>query len=258
MSLETEEATSGGFSDAEDNNVAGYKAVHWLAIAALALGLFSLLALATRFLWFAPAIAVGVSVVAVVLTRPTQDRYTGRWLAVVGLVLGAFAMACAPIATMSRNRVLYSAAADFGANWLRLVVDGQDQLAHQYTLDSSNRQLNDDLTVIYKPTTTGIANAGRPGGPPTDRYSEMVEFMSQDILQDLKECGKGAQIELLENVSIDVAPSTRRDLVRQVYRVTPTDGGEPVDVGIAFQRQLHTDAGKALWQVLRCTPPSEQ
>ncbi len=257
MSLETEEASSGGFSSAEDNNVSGYKAIHWLAVVSLLLGLFSLLALATSFLWFTPAIAVGASIVAIVLTGPKQDRYSGRSLAIAGLVLGAFAMACAPMARLSRQQALYSAGAEYSKNWLRLVLEGKDQVAHQYSLESSERQLNEDLAELYKPINYDEIVEQTGTRPPIDPYSAMTDLLSSDAVTDLKACGPDAQIELLENRGTEYVPSRGSDAVIQVFRVTPKSGGDPVDVRVEIERKYHPEVKKGLWRTIRIAGADE-
>jgi len=256
MSIETEPSPA-GFSETRDDNVVGYQPVHWLAVVALIVSLISMLALATSFLWFTPLIAIGAAVVALIQTRPGQQRYSGRTLAVAALVIGVFSFVVTPVATFTRHRALLHAATEFSTDWLNLVVDGQEKLAHQYTLETSDRRLNENMEVVYKPLTNAeIRSAGID--LMIDRHSELQDFIRKKPFPQLLKCGQGARIELVSNVSAGAVPKEKhRYQITQIYRVTPTNskGPDPVEVRLVLERRYHPEVSKGLWRVVECEDP---
>jgi hypothetical protein len=113
---------------------ASYRPMSGWALAALALGLASPLALAGPLLWLVPAAGVVCGLIAVRQIRAAAGDLAGFGLAWAGLWLALVFLIAGPVHTVSRNLWLGSRAATFADGWFELLRHNQTHEAHQMSL----------------------------------------------------------------------------------------------------------------------------
>jgi len=101
--------------------VEGYRALSLWAMAALALGLLSGIAVFSPLLGIFPLAAIGVAGYALWRISVYSDRLAGRWMAIVPLILAPFFLGWGLSRDFSRREVLYGLAREFADDWLSLL-----------------------------------------------------------------------------------------------------------------------------------------
>ena len=170
-------AAHGGM-DARPGDAAGeaadYRSLSIWAIVGCGLGLLSFLSLTHPSLWLVPFLAVLCSLVALVRIRRDPDYLMGIKAAQVGLALGLFFLACAPVRYLGERRLLQREAEAFFQVWLEAVRSGRLEEAHQATLHPRYRQpRGTDLREFYRSSP--------------DDQKDLESYFSFGVAKDLRE-----------------------------------------------------------------------
>lgn len=104
---------------------ADYRPVSPLAVAALAAGLFSTLALLSRTAWVVPLLGVGLSAAALAEIRRSDGRRAGRLLAIAGLALALGCGTQAVTAALVSRWIGAGRAAAAATVWIDAVREGR-------------------------------------------------------------------------------------------------------------------------------------
>lgn len=227
------EQTTTRFSNREElEQIDEYRRFNFLAVLAVVLGIASAGMLLHLYLWLIPILAIFFGLTALARIRK-NDNMGGYALAWAGIALSLFFSTWAASGIYFQRRSIYREAQDVAHQWFDLVLDGEDEIAHQSMLHPSARQA---------------------GGLSVDDYYALDEKARKDMdkvfhTPPVSEIlgKKNAQVELLDNVTQDV-DLTYAQLIRQVYRVTLPDR-EPIDLMMAITREFKDDLGRASWIV---------
>jgi hypothetical protein len=205
-----------------------YRSVSFLAISSFVIGWLSAVALATPGLWFVPIIGLLCGALGVYRTSSGADRLAGKGLAVCGLCLSIFFGSWAPVRYFARQKMLESQSIQFCEDWLRLVLRGQLEPAHQAYLNYRFRQ----------PEGTSLANYY--GTNERDR-KDMEKFFSLGITSDLRSLPPTAVIRHQGTAVLDIRGDTADAI--HTFEVTgdSTSRNQQVHVRMHVQRQKIMD-----------------
>ena len=225
--------------DAADEEVERYRAVSSLALAGLAAGLLSPLAMFASVLWLAPLTAVVLSGLALrrIASRPSE--LIGRPAALVGLLLGAAFLVAAPVEGFVYRYVLRQQAGQFAGTWIDAVRHGEVYKAHRMMINPQQRPpLENDPAEFYRRNP---------------KWREMLDlFVDEPTIRTLFALGPAAKIRFYETVA-----EGRRDVfdvVQQTYAVTYRDEHEQPKtffITLLMQRSVETGNGQAHWTLLQ-------
>jgi hypothetical protein len=129
---------------AEEADLAEYRALSGLAVAALCFGALSAAAFLTPVLWLLPPLGAALSGLALWRIARNAPALTGRWLALAGLALAVLFAAAAPTDWLLYNPLLRREARQFAQRWFDALAEGQPQKAHQLHLHPRDRSRSDD------------------------------------------------------------------------------------------------------------------
>lgn len=115
---------------AGNEDLINYREPSRAAVVALLLGVLSIVVVLSVYFMLLPILAIVAALVA--LRNISRSEYlTGRGMALTGLALGAFWTALAVVGYQMENQAAKSAALEFSAPWVELLIDGQVMEAHQ-------------------------------------------------------------------------------------------------------------------------------
>jgi len=182
----------------DDAEVAGYRPVSALAVAAAIAGVASGLALLSPAAWVVPMIALGLGVVALRDVAPRAgeptpldaagvalDRKTGRWLALAGLALALGFGAQAIAGHLTWRAVAGRRAEEAGRMFLEMVR--QDRMADAYKCC---------LPQVMPMTMERPTNLTEP--PTAEQTARKAEaaLRGMAVIQDIQGCGATAPVEV--------------------------------------------------------------
>ncbi|TWT32897.1 DUF4190 domain-containing protein [Blastopirellula retiformator] len=144
---------------AGNEDLVNYREPSRMAIAALVLGVASVLALLNQIFWFVPIVGVIVALVAL-RGISKSDHLTGKGIATLGLflsgVLGAVGVANSLIVTQA----IEANATQFAEAWLELAAENPQE-AHQLTISAGGRvPLDGNLNVYYSENPKALEEYG--------------------------------------------------------------------------------------------------
>jgi len=213
-------------------DIGDYRAVSRLAVAALMLGLASVLALITPVLWFLPVLASVLGFAALVRIKQNAATLIGRKAALIAIALGVTFAVAAPARAISRGVWLGARARSFAEVWLDFLRGGQPYHAHQLTQSTDERlPLDEDLPSKYKEP---------------DLKEDFGEFTRRPVAASLLRWRDGAELTYL-NSEITYSSQTE-DVVVLRYLLADPDRQEPTTARITLLRTVGPD-GKERWRV---------
>lgn len=219
-------------------------AISWLAVAGLALGVFSSAALLGPLWWCVPLAGVAVSVAALVSLAKDPGRKVGRPAAVLGLLLCLLFGAWSVSHQVIRQRLLYQQARTFSQQWLALILQGQEHEAYQLHLPQEQRQ------------APGATAAEFLAGESELRMSYDA-YWSQPPLSELSEMSPSATIHFLGHRSYQAENDVYglSEMVTQRYRVEDRRGETVTQLNllITLARTRPKGGSDARWRVLEVT-----
>ena len=233
------EQSGPSFSGVERESMDDYRTVSMFAVASIVLGILSVGSLVHPGVWFVPIIAVCCGVFGLRSIRK-QDNMGGTVPAWAGIVLALVCLSWAFSQYYFSRWVIYAEAQAVSERWFRLVLDGEDMIAHQAMLHPAQRQ---------------------SAGFSVDEYYRMDEkaredkdkLFSQPPASEVLAMGQDAEITLVSNLTQDLSAGPAK-IIRQVYRISAPHK-KPVDAMISLTREYRADLGRATWIVAEVVPP---
>jgi hypothetical protein len=223
-------------TDAQDTELAVYRALPGQAVLGLIFGLLSPVALIDPMLWAIPPLGVVFSGWALRRIKNNAPAMTGRKMALAGLTLSLLLAAAAPTDWLVYRRMVCNEAEQFAALWFRYVTQDEPQKAYQLTMAPQNRQpLDGPLWAFYR-------NAPRV-------RQELENYVKQPLVRTLLALGPKARVRFYETAG--QARDNDNDRVDLLYAVTYDDAGETKSffVLVRLERRKLT-SGNAGWRIL--------
>lgn len=129
----------------------GYRSVSATAVFSLIAGLFSVLALLNTMLWFIPIVGTLIGIFSLIRLRWRSDQLSGYTIAVIGFLLSLFFLALAPAQHFSSRSIIEKRSIEYSEQWLRTVLNGELEKAHQaHTYYWSRQPDGTDLKQFYE------------------------------------------------------------------------------------------------------------
>jgi hypothetical protein len=204
-------------SDIEAMDIEGRPPISGLAVVAGLVGLASVFALNTPRLWFVPAVAAGLALIALRPRRRQVVRPRGLWLAGVGLACAAFFGAIAIQRETVRQQRLFAAAEPLGLQWLELFKYGAEEVACELALPAESRTVSSTpLLEYYNKSEAGQTN--------------LVRFLTSGV--GSRVLALGERPEWVASKRLQVTTYSGRDMVLIEYRDQTGAFPEPVMLGL--------------------------
>jgi hypothetical protein len=224
-------------------SIGDYSSLSPLSIFAFILGLGSIVALTHPASWVVPLIAIAFGIFALRSIART-DGLQGAVLAWIGIMLALFFLSWASATFYTDRWVVYHESEQVSRRWLNLVVSGEDEIAHQAMVHPAKRQSAGFSVDEYYAKDEIARNA-------------KDEIFATSPISDIFNVGGDAEITLVRNVVQGVPiPSSNSQLVRQIYRITPS-GKPAVEVLITLTREYRKDLQRPTWIVAGCDNPDD-
>lgn len=242
MNEQAPSSTAPRFSNPDDvDEIVAYRRFNLFAWIALLVGLLAGVALLSPFLWSVPVLGIVLGICGLAMVRRNENM-GGRGPSWIAITLCCFCLTWAISSFYFQRSVLYKEAEVIGKQWLQLVLDGEDMIAHQAMLHPARRQ---------------------GGGFSVDQYYAMDE--DSDAAKDrvfkiapaseIMALGPDAEIRVLENQVQQKMPDLENAiLLRQLYRISK-EGGKSVEAILSITRQYRDDLGRANWIVADIEAP---
>lgn len=238
-----EQAPSTRFSNQSDvEQIAEYRRFNLPAWIGLFFGFAAFCALISPFLWSVPLVGAVVCGVGLLLAI-ARENMGGKYPSLLGMTLCCFFLAWAMSSFYFQRSVIYNEAQIVGKQWLQLLIDGEDGIAHQAMLHPTARQsLGLSVDDYYKMDET--------------KRVAKNEMFRMSPASDIIQMGSGSTIQLTENlVQEKMSDLDKAILIRQVYTVSKPDH-DPVEAVVTITRQYKDDLGRANWMVPDIEPIS--
>lgn len=178
------------FSQPEVPDPVPYRAISWLAMAALLLGAASALSLLSGLLAFIPLIAVGLAVAALRSIANTQPRPLGRRAALAGVALAVLFGTWSTTQGVIRQYWIYRQAQQYADQWLELVREGRVYEAHQLYLPQDRRKSPGTALSVYYESDR-------------DARRELDQIFDVAPCKQIVEMGKRCRVRFVRNESFD-------------------------------------------------------
>ena len=228
------EQTTAKFSNREElDQIGEYRRVNAAGVLSLLLGIASAGALIHPNVWVVNFAAILLGMTGLWMTN-RNDNMGGRFASWAGIALGLFFLAWAASQFIAHRMVLYGEAQAVAEDWLQLVVEGEDKIAHQAMLHPASRQATGFSVDDYYAMDEN-ANTARKNIFGTKPASEILGI------------GGDAKIQHTKNVTQDVDLKYGK-LILLEYRLTGKDK-EPVDALLTIARSYKPELGRATWIV---------
>ncbi len=215
------------------------RAISGLSIVALVLGLAAALALTAPYLWLLPIAGVAVAIAALFSIARDPQGKIGKPAAIAGLLLSLLFGSWAISNHVTRERLLYRQAEEYGQRWLRTVLEGDLHAAHQLKMTQDERQAaGTDLAAYYRDHT--------------EANRSFRDFARQSPVAELAEMGPEATVRWINNVRLDHerAFGGPFDRITQWFEVEPAgQNGQGLRVQLTLIRSIDRWFGEAQWKL---------
>jgi hypothetical protein len=233
------------FSQQDDSLPAEPRAISGLALAALALGLASALALAAPYFWMLPIAGVVLAVVAMVSIAREPEARIGRSAAVAGLTLSVLFGSWGVSNDLTRQQLLYQRSELYAQRWLRLVLDGELYAAHQLKMaQPARRPPGADLAEYYENDS--------------EARIDLRDFCKRPPVADLIRLGPNAVCRLVRNKQLETERDYQGPVDRIVQHFEIESPGDPDQqrslVQIVMTRIRDSQTGEARWRMESIDP----
>jgi hypothetical protein len=202
-------------TDAQDAELAAYRALSGLAVAALVLGLLAALAMIDPLLWLLPIAGTVLGLAALRRIRSQWPALGGRGFAWMGLVLSLVFVVAAPTRWFTYRWQVRTEARQFSQMYFKDLARGQPQKAFQLALPPQQRvSLNDEeqLWGFYRNN-----QKMRQG---------LENFVKAPVIRTLLALGSERAIIRFYETLDQESEEGNRDIVKQRYAVTYEEEGE--------------------------------
>jgi len=221
-----------------------YRSLSVWAMVGCGLGLLSFASLAHPSLWVVPFLAVLCSLVALARIRRDPDYLMGTRPALVGLSIGLFFLACAPVRYLGERRLLQGEAEAFFHAWLDAVRAGRLEEAYQGTLEPRYRQpVGTDLREFYRTSP--------------DDQKDLESYFSFGVAKDLRDAGPQVTAVLDREFTVlferDQQSMTHR---WRVYRTPDPQAGDAPVLELQTRIVRSADDFGEYWQLVGLAEPN--
>ncbi len=226
------------FRDGDEPEAFQYRAVSFLAIAALSLAVLAGLAFLSPMLWVIPWAGVGISALALRRIRGRAAELIGRKAALIGLVVSIVLGLAAPTQWFIRRYQVRAESKQFAMLWFDMLAKDAPQKALQLTVDGFTREpLDDSLWSFYDRQ------------PPA--RTRLEEFVVDRTIRTLLALGDKSIVRYFDTEK--QWEEGNRDYLRQVYAVTYQREAEPTTffVAIELERESYPGVHRSFWKVGR-------
>lgn len=223
-----------------DSDLIDYRPVSGWAVAAVLLGLASILALVHPLLWCVPMAGLTVSLIALRRIDRPEVRLLGRKAALVGLAFSVIYGVAAPVRLVSHNLWLKTRAERLGDDFVDALKAHKIDDAFAMTLQSAEK------AASRKPAHAGSNEQVEP-----ETQSPRDFFLSQRPVDMLLKLGPSARVE---RFSTQIQPSTDdiHQPVAVYYRIIDPAKQSPEPVEFVLQIEQITDGqGIERWWISR-------
>ena len=232
------ETVDGGprLGEISESEVTEYRALSGMAVAGFGFGLLSPLAFIGPVLYIFPISGVLLNALALARIAKNHPAFTGRGIALAGLVLSTLCISIAPSQLSVSRYLLRTQARRCASFCFRYLAQDEPHKAHQLSREPQYRAtLDDRLWDLY-------ANNPRLIG-------ELDKFLDNHAVRTLLALGDGAQVRFYETQSQYRQWGEER--VYLVYAVTCKDESrkETFFVGLQMTLAPATDGAPAGWYV---------
>lgn len=227
--------------DAEEADIQQYRSVSAAAVAALALGLLSPVALVSILGWAAPIAGLAVAWWALRRIREEAPVLLGRKAALIGMTLSLAMLAAGPVHYYRYRHRVYREAKQFGELFFGRLRDNLPHQAHQLTLPPEQR----------RPTEESIGEMYPLG---SDSRRQLEQFVNRHEIRVLLALGKAAEVRYFYTDSL--GSEQDNDYLNAVYAVTYRPEGEPVSffLNVRMVRTRFSEPDSSFWMINRIVP----
>lgn len=231
-------------SESGDAEIAQYHPLSKMAVAALALGLFSPLAVLEPVLFLIPLVGIVAGVAALMLIARNTPALLGRKVALAGLILSVGFGTAAPAHWLTYRELLRREARQFAMAWFDFLREDQPQKAFQLTRHPNYRQPLDDSLWDYYRSHEHVRRELEKYVAPKGRYDT-----GPRLVRTLLALGPKAQVRYFSTDGQMRLGGV--DVVHQTYVVTYDDAGQRKTffVGLELKRFLIQPDMHASWQL---------
>ena len=226
---------------AEDSgDLASYRPICGMAVVALVLGLFSIVAIMGQVFWGLPLLTIGVAMIALRRIRAADPPMIGRKAAWCGLFLGVLWGGAAVSTHYFQYWIARTQARQVAQQWFHFMLQGNTPRAHQLTMPPDRRELRvNELDAIYQ-TNPNLEE-------------RLTDFMEQSGPAEVVRFNADAQVEYL--FTEDQFRDAETEHVMLVYEIAdPREERPATRFIINTERKAGDRAG---WLVREVFPYSE-
>ncbi len=232
-------------ASAVDENVAAYRPISWMAVAAAAAGVASVAALLHPVLWFIPGLGLLLGGLALAqLNARTGISYTGKGMAYLGICCSLF-FAAWVVSDFALSRYLIARQARIAADrWLEMVHHHALRHAHQWVLSYASRaNPGEPLDNYYK-----------PGG---DQEPSFRRFFDNEPARSVAAVEDGDRFAYLGCEEIICDRLNYYVTLRYRLEYAPTQDRAPLDFLLVMRRFKDPETYEKSWQVQGVAPDDQ-
>ncbi|PQO45610.1 DUF4190 domain-containing protein [Blastopirellula marina] len=233
MSDSVEQHPAAGFS-AENEDLMEYREISRLAVAALVLGIFSVLAIFTSVLWIVPVLAI-VFGLAAYYQIDRSEVLTGKAMAMIGMALAAVWLGASVTQTTVQSSSFKAESRKMAADWLDLIIDGKLMEAHQLTRHPAGRApFKMSLASFYAEEEV--------------RQEGLDAFQNRDFVKEIQEHQGELEAKFVRDVSVRKSENSRYGT--HLFQIVDKQSGKSLwDVKVTMEREPGTNEyeGTFIW-----------
>jgi hypothetical protein len=217
--------------------IESYRPLCGLAVTAFLLGLLAPLGIASAYLLLVPLAGALMAAASLRRIRASGDEFSGRRLALAGLLFSCFFGAWGIAQDVGRGWILSQEARRFCDAWLQLMVDGKTTEAYEWRRDPSERLGSDAALEKYYEHETQAADS-------RSSFFTMLPFYADKQRSTLRE------FRYLGNDSVTADEFGAHTIVHR-YQITYEKNGKPVTgmVRMTVKRIPDPSSNAVYWQL---------
>jgi hypothetical protein len=217
--------------------IESYRPLCGLAVTAFLLGLLAPLGIASAYLLLVPLAGALLAAASLRRIRASGDEFSGRRLALVGLLFSCFFGAWAVAQDVGRGWILSQEARRFCDSWLQLMVDGKTTEAYEWRRDPGERLGSDASLEQYYEHESQAADS-------RNAFWAMLPFHADHRGSALRE------FQFLGNYSVTAEEFGVHIIVHR-YRITYEKNGKPMTalVRVTVKRMPLESSDTVFWQL---------
>lgn len=264
--------SSVGFSDLEPEQLGSYRPIHRLALVAIVVGIASAVSLIHPVFLVVPALGFILSLLALRQLPVSDQKQSGRALAILGVCFSLIFASWAFGREYSRQRYLFSHARQYAEEWLDLLRQGKLYEAHQLSMMEGRRlepgeSLEKHYTPAPAPNLTEMNKKREdadPGSPEEMReMMKMMEptpsdefraFTEREMIKRIRKLGPNCTFVFRANVTI-LKTAWETERVDQIFEAKGEIDGQPQSFLFKIQLERNTQTGLGDWRIQDVVAP---